>query len=274
MDTPASNPSEPTKRRRALTRGARAARVAAIGGLAAGASFAAVTGISAATGTSGSTGGSGSSATAPAPPVGGPHGHRGGPFGPGGHLGRGGPGDGGPGGNGGTITAIKGSTLSLRTENGTETVVTSSSTTYRKEMQKVSFSDLAVNDVVHVAATPASTSSATPAERGTGTVDATAVMVVEPSFEGRVTSFSSGTYSLVGRDGQLLKVKPTKSTRYYDGMTQAGASAISVGSHVRAEGPRVTLSDLTADVISVRPTPPAGAPSMPGASNSAGTTAN
>ena len=171
-------------------------------------------------------------------------------------------------GGGGTITAINGSTLTLRTENGTETVDTSTATTYHNEMQSVSFTTLKVGDVVHVAsARPRSTSSAsTRPEPGTGTVAATRVTVVEPSFAGRVTAIGNGTYTLVGRDGQLSTVTTTGSTRYDKGTAQAPASAVAVGDRVRAVGPKNSLTHLTADLITVGParaTAPSQAPPAP-----------
>ncbi len=187
-------------------------------------------------------------------PAGG-RGHRGGPGGPGGGP-RGGPGGRG---GGGTITAINDTTLTLRTINGTETVDTSSATTYTREHQTISFSDLSVGEIVHVRSAPApssSSSSSTPPQPGTGMVDASQVTVVEPSLDGRVTSSSNGTYSLVGRDGQLLTVSTTSSTRYYNGTSQASSSAISDGTHIRAQGTQDSLTHLTADVISVAPNPP------------------
>ncbi len=277
MNTTSSNSNPPTKPGRFRSYRARIAQIAVAGGLVAGASFAA-TGISSATSTSPTTTGSttsGSRSTAVAPL--GPRGLRGGPRGPkGGPGGRGRGPNGGPGGHkgkGGTITAINGSTLSLRTENGTERVDTSSSTTYSKEMQTISFSGLHVNDIVHVAGTPTtSTSTATPPQPGTGTVNATAVTVVLPSFAGRVTSSSNGTYSLVGHDGQLLTVKTTGSTRYYNGTSRASASAISAGTHVMAEGAQNGLTDLTADVIAVMPTPPTPPAGAPAPARSSATT--
>nr|MDQ2725437.1 DUF5666 domain-containing protein [Actinomycetota bacterium] len=187
--------------------------------------------------------------------------------------GPGGPGGKGPGGGGGTITAINGSTLTLRTENGTETVDTSASTTYSKEMQTVSFSTLAVGDVVHVGAAPPSTTASgtsTPPVPGTGTVNATIVTVVEPSLGGRVSATGNDGYTLVGRDGRQFTVTTTGSTRYYNGTTQASPSAVAVGDHVMAEGNQDTLTHLTADVISVGPapgTPRAGAPAPPSSTN-------
>ncbi|MGH9065795.1 MAG: hypothetical protein ACRDZQ_08885 [Acidimicrobiales bacterium] len=163
--------------------------------------------------------------------------------------------------------------------NGTEAVDTSSSTTYTKELQTISFSSLRVGEVVHVAGSPASTSSSststssTRPEPGTGTVDAARVTVVEPSFAGRVASASDGTYTLVGRDGQLLTVTTTGSTRYYDGTTRTSSSAISTGSHVMAMGPQDSLTHLSADVVVLAPAPPSPgrAPSAPSSSTSTST---
>lgn len=241
MEHTSSKPSRSNK----LSRTSRAALVA---GLAAGASFGAATGIAAAT--------SGPPAT-PAGP--GPAGAPPGPLGMRAHGPRG---PGGPGG-GGTITAIDGTTLTLRTENGVETVDTSSSTTFSKERQTIALSDLRVNDVVHVGAVaaPGAAPAAAPVEPGTGTVSARAVIVVEPTLAGRVASIGTGTYTLVGRDGQLLTVATTGSTRYYRGASQTSASAVTVGSRVMAEGTRTGLTQLTADVITIGPAPgvhPAG----------------
>lgn len=227
-----------------------------VGGLTAGVGFGAVTGIaSAATGhPSSATSGSSGRATPPGPP-GGP---MGGPMGgPGGPLG-------GPGG-GGTITSISGSTLILRTLNGTETVETGSSTSYYKEMQTISFSDLATGEVVHVMGAPVSTGSSAskssaPAQPGTGTVEAKRITVVEPTFSGRVRSKSSnGTLTIVGMDGQLLTVETTSSTRYYKGTTKTTSSAVADGTRIVAEGAQSSLSTLSADVIIVAPAPPAPA---------------
>ncbi|MGH9300481.1 MAG: DUF5666 domain-containing protein, partial [Acidimicrobiales bacterium] len=205
-----------------------------IGGLATGGAFAAVTGISAAAPTS-----SAPSTSAPTPGLG-RHGH-----GPkagldGGRRGHG---------SGGTITAIKGTTLTLRTENGTEAVDTSSSTTYTREMQTVGFAALKVGDIVHVAALPSTSGGSngtTPPSPGTGTINASRVNIVQPRFVGRVASIDNGTYQLVGRDGRLFTVSTTSATRYYNGRSQAGASAVSVGSRVMAEGAKSSSTQMTA----------------------------
>jgi hypothetical protein len=252
-----------------------------------GSAFGALAGISIANTTTSRTptaASSGSATPAPAGPRlqgGGPPGGPYGLQGPGGLPGAGAPpGPGGPGGPAsGTITAINGSTLTLRTENGTETVDTSSSTHYSKALQSISFSDLQVGDIVGVMSAPPSGSgssggsgSSTPPEPGTGTVTATMVTVLEPSFTGRVASISNGTYTLVGPGGQLLTVATTASTRYYNSsMAKSSASAIASGDHVVAEGSQSDLTHLTADLLAVipapanPPVPPQGGPKPPAA---------
>lgn len=234
-----------------------------VGGLAAGAAFAAVTGVAAAaTGGSAATAPSGKASAPAAPPAhpdapGGPIGGPGpsGMPGPPGGMGLGGPG--GPGGEG-TITAINGSTLTLRTMNGSETVDTSSSTTYSKERLSIDFADLSIGDVVAVSGSPArSGTSSAPPPPGTGTVDASRITVVEPTFVGRVVSDSGGVLTLVGPDGQLLSVHTSSSTRYYQGTQSTTSSAVSDGTHILAEGTQTGLTSLDADVVAVAPPPPA-----------------
>lgn len=261
MSHSAPNASTPPRRpgRRAV--GARARQAGIAGGLAAGTAFAAITGISiASTNRSQAQPTSGSRPSPPALPT--PHGRSLGPLGaPGGPPFPGGPaGPGGP--DSGTITAINGSVLTLRTENGTETVDTSSSTRYSKAFGTISFSDLHTGEIVSVVPAPpkgdSSAHSAGPFQPGTGTVKAATVMVVEPTFTGRVTSASNGTYSLVGPGGQLLTVTTNGSTRYDNAsLSQGSASTIAVGDHVVAEGTQSDLTHLTADVIAIMPAPPA-----------------
>ncbi|MHB8508295.1 MAG: DUF5666 domain-containing protein [Candidatus Dormibacteria bacterium] len=216
------------------TRSNQAARLLAIGGLAVGAGFGAST-VLAATASPTSSPSPTTNTQAPGP--------RGDPGGPGGKHGHGG---------GGTITSISGSSLTLRTERGTQTVTSASTTTYMKEQQVIHFSDLRVGDVVHVQGTPSSGS--TP---GTGTIAATAVNVAEPSLGGRVQSVSGDTYTLVGKDGALLTVTVTGSTRYYSAGQSSTRSAITTGSHVHAEGKQDSLTHLTADDLVLDPAPPA-----------------
>lgn len=205
-------------------------------------------------------------------------------MGPGGRSGPGAPqGPGGPGAGpgSGTITAINGTTLTLRTENGTETVHTSSSTSYTREQRTIGFSDLRSGEIVSVVPVApgrgrASSSGSTPPQPGTGSVTASAVTVLAPTFTGRVISVRNGTYRLVGPGGQLLTVTTTGATRYEgSSMSKISASGISSGVHVMAEGTQSGLTHLSAAVIALMPkapTPPTGrgAPRGPGSVSHAG----
>jgi uncharacterized protein DUF5666 len=163
------------------------------------------------------------------------------------------------GGRGGTITQISGTTLTLRTEQGTETVNTSGSTQYTKDRQSIAFSDLKVGDVVRVLPAAASAKPATP---GTGTITASRIVVVEPMLAGRVTAIDGDTVSLVGRDGRELTVTLTDSTRYFNGAQGADRAAITVGSRVVAAGSQDSLTHLTASTVTVLPAGGGGAGPM------------
>ena len=251
MEPNESSPTPPPASR--FTRTAtRTTGLVALAGLAAGGAFAAVSGISDASSSTPSTSTTATSAT-PNPTAGTtwPGTNHGGGF-----DGDRGFGGGGFGGGGGTITAINGSTVTLRTEQSTETVKTTSKTTYTKERVATSFAQLHVGDVVRVDAPRPTSATATP---GTGTVTATGIDVVQPELTGRVTKIEAGTYTLVGRNGQLETVSTAGSTRYFDGSTKTTAASVKVGSYVVAEGSQDSLTHLSADVVGLLPKPAPGA---------------
>jgi hypothetical protein len=163
------------------------------------------------------------------------------------------------GGAGGTITQISGSTLTLRTQQGTETVSTSGSTQYTRDRQSIAFSDLKVGDVVRVLPDAASAKPATP---GTGTITASRIVVVEPMLAGRVAAIDGDTVSLVGRDGRELTVTLTDATRYFNGAQAADRAAVTVGSHLVAAGSQDSLTHLTASTVTVLPAGGGGAGPM------------
>lgn len=174
------------------------------------------------------------------------------PGGPG-PLGRMGPLGGGRFGSGGTITQISGDTLTLRTQAGSETVTTSSTTQYLRARRSITLADLKVGDVVRVVAAPGTARPATP---GTGTVAAQRIVVVEPVLAGRVQSIDGDTVTLTGRDGELLTVTLTDATRYFTGRQTATRSALTVGSRIMAAGSQDSLTHLTADMVSILPVRP------------------
>ncbi len=241
------SPGRPSARLRfgrPASRTSRTTALVAVAGLAAGGAFAAVSGIASAS--SGATAAAPAPVAAPSVPAPGWGGHGGfGGFGRFGALG----------GGAGTITAISGATLTLRTEQGTETVRTDSATKYAKEQEAISFAALRVGDAIRVSA-PRPSAVTVP---GTGTVTAIQIEVVRPGLSGRVTSVSSGTYTLVGPVGQLLTASTGGGTRYYDGSARSTAAAVKVGARIFAAGTQDSLTHLSADTVTVIPAPGTGA---------------
>ena len=178
-------------------------------------------------------------APAPSPPTRGPHG---GPF----FHGRGFFAGGGT----GTVTGISGGTITLRTLTGTLTVTTTPSTTYNKEDQTISLSDIKVNDVLQVRPVRSSESSTPPATPPT-TITAQAITVVMPTFFGRVTSVSGPTIFIVGHDGQETFVVTTSSTKYTMNRASASLSDVKAGDFVTASGAQTDLKHLTADQVNI-----------------------
>lgn len=262
-DSNNSSKKQPARLGRSLSR---TAGYVLIGGLAAGGAFAAVTGISAAdVTTSGtaivapaavSTQSTTAPSTSPAAPFNRP--------GPGAREKTGGPAGFGHGGwgfgrAGGTVTAINGTTLTLRTEEGTETVKTTAATTFTKERETLKLSQLHVGDVVRAGVPrPAGTANPGTVTPGTGTVTAERIEVVLPVLTGRVTAVNSGGYTMTGPDGQYLTVTTTSATRYYSGSSTTTAATVKVGTHIVAEGAQDSLTKLTADVVTVAPAPGTG----------------
>jgi hypothetical protein len=159
---------------------------------------------------------------------------RGGPgFGPGG-FGPGGFGPAfGPGGFGQvgfrdiTISAIDGSNISLKTDDGwTRTVAVTSATTITKGGATIAIGDLAVGDQVRFAQTRAAD----------GSYSVTAIVVVLPTIAGEVTAIDGDTLTVTQPGGATAMIHVGGSTTYQvDGATGA-LSDIKVGSFIVAEG--------------------------------------
>jgi hypothetical protein len=165
------------------------------------------------TGLAGNGGGSGPAAYAPAI-----HGDRG-PVG-GGRLGFFGA--------GGTISAIDGSSLTVRGRDGqTVKIATTSATTYYRDTAKVNRSDLKVGDRVVVNLTDPQASSPT----------AGSVRVVLPSVVGTVSNLDSDSFTLTDTIGFRHTIRSSGSTSYgKDGQSSNRAAVVTAGAVVRATG--------------------------------------
>src|ERR1700722_45224 len=147
----------------------------------------------------------------------------------------------------GTVTKISGSTLTLRTLQGTDTVMTTSATTYSREGKKVSFSAIKVGEVVQVRAARGATS-----KTATSPIAATAITIEIPTVAGRVQSVSGNTITLVTSNGQL-EYATTSSATVYQGIGNATATSASVkaGIYVVVQGTETDLTHITADGVQV-----------------------
>ncbi len=144
----------------------------------------------------------------------------------------------------GTVTAITGTSLTLRTILGTATVTTTATTTVTRAGEKSTFSAIHTGDVLDIKGAPSSTS--TPA---TPTVAATSINIHLPEIAGRVESVTGNAIVVVQADGQEATITTTATTEYYSGTTAAANTAVTVGAYISAAGTQSALHALTAEVI-------------------------
>jgi hypothetical protein len=140
-----------------------------------------------------------------------------------------------------TISAISGSSLSLKTDDGwTRTITVGSAVTITKAGATIALGDLAVGDQIRFAQEKATD--------GTWTV--TAIRVVLPAIGGEVTAISGNTITVTGKDGTTGTIHVDGDTTYEVGGTAGKAlSDITVGSFVVAEGSLRSDGSLDADTV-------------------------
>ena len=142
-----------------------------------------------------------------------------------------------------TITAINGSSLSLKTDDGwTRTITVSSSTTITKGGQAIALTDLKVGDSIRFAQTRNSD--------GTWTIDAIAVVV--PEVGGTVASVTDSGFTLTARDGTTWTVMVTGSTVYTVGQKSGSKSDVTAGSMVEVEGATSSGNSIAATAVHVQ----------------------
>lgn len=152
---------------------------------------------------------------------------------------------GGPGGHGGfgggiTITAISGSSISLKTADGwTRTITVDSGTTYSKGGATSALGDLKVGDEVGFRETKESD--------GSFTIDSVAVIL--PHAGGEVTAVTGSTITVKDRDGTSVTIKVTASTTYDVAGASAKLTDIKVGMFLVAEGTKNSDGSLTAITV-------------------------
>jgi hypothetical protein len=180
-------------------------------------------------------------------------GHRGGFGGPkgfglegfGDFGGRGGPGGIGHGiGRDITISAISGSNVSLKTDDGwTRTITVTSVTTITKGGEAATLADLAVGDEIRFKQTRATD--------GTYTIDA--IEVVVPTVVGTVTALDADSITIKGRDGTKREIATTSATTYRVGSSAGSRSDVVVGATILAAGTVGANDAFSATSVTVEP---------------------
>ena len=139
-----------------------------------------------------------------------------------------------------TITAIDGSSLSLKTDDGwTRTISVTDTTTITKGGAKVTVSDLAVGDQIRFRQ-----------DRATdGTYTVTAIAVVLPTVAGQISAIDGNTITITQRGGTTATVHVDSSTTYRIAGAAGSLSDLKVGAVIVAEGTQ--RADGSLDAASV-----------------------
>jgi hypothetical protein len=135
------------------------------------------------------------------------------------------------------ITAISGSSISLKTVDGwTRTITVDADTTYSKSGDTIALGDLAVGDDIAF--------KQTLEDDGSWTIDA--IAVIPPRVGGEVTAVSGSTITVEGRDGTSATIKVTADTDYQVDGDDAALADVKVGMFLVAEGTENADGSLTA----------------------------
>jgi hypothetical protein len=142
-----------------------------------------------------------------------------------------------------TITAIDGSRISLKTDDGwTRTIVVTSSTAITKGGQSIAVGDLKVGDRIVFRQT----------RNADGSFSIAAIQVVVPRVAGSVTALSGNGFTLKTRDGTTWTVAVTGSTTFSVGSKAGARSDVEVGADVVVEGTQGSGNTLTALSVHVQ----------------------
>jgi hypothetical protein len=141
-----------------------------------------------------------------------------------------------------SVTAINGSSLSLKTDDGwTRTISVTATTTITKGGQAATLSDVAVGDVIRFAET----------RNADGTYTITRIDIVVPQVAGVVTAVGNDTITIKRRDGATTTVRTSSSTTYHVGRSNGSRSDVKVGSAIVAQGTKASDGSLDATSVTV-----------------------
>jgi hypothetical protein len=141
-----------------------------------------------------------------------------------------------------SVTAINGSDISLRTDDGwTRTITVGSSTTITKAGQAAKVSDVIVGDVIRIAET----------RNADGSYTITRIDIVVPQVAGTVSAVDADSITISGRNGTTTTVRTSASTTYHVGKTDGSRSDVKVGSAIVASGTKAADGSLDATSVTV-----------------------
>jgi hypothetical protein len=140
-----------------------------------------------------------------------------------------------------TITAVAGSSITLKTDDGwTRTITVTSATTITKGGATIAVGDLAVGDHVRFHQ-----------ERATdGTYTVTAIGVVLPTVVGQVSAIDGGTLTITQPGGTTTTIHVDADTTYHVDGAAGKLSDLNVGSFIVAEGTQ--RADGSLDAADIR----------------------
>jgi hypothetical protein len=147
-----------------------------------------------------------------------------------------------------SITAIDGTKLALKTDDGWTRTIDAAGATITKDGATASVSDLKVGDRIVFRETRGSD----------GTYTITAISVIQPVVAGTVSSVSGSTVEVKGVDGSTTKVLLTDSTKYQLGGASATKDVVVAGARIAARGSLGTDGSLTASSVEIAPATAAG----------------
>jgi Cu/Ag efflux protein CusF len=163
--------------------------------------------------------------------------------------GPGGPGPGGPGGPGRgfgavSITAINGSQLSLKTDDGwTRTIDAAGATVTEADGTAITLADLKVGDQIGFRQT----------RNADGTYTVTQIVRIPPQASGTVKSVDANSATLTLPDGTTKTIGLTSSTTYTLNGNAATAADLKVGTRVHATGTVDANGNFTATKVAIAP---------------------
>ncbi|HUV57994.1 MAG TPA: DUF5666 domain-containing protein [Acidimicrobiales bacterium] len=155
---------------------------------------------------------------------------------------------------GGLVTAVTGTSITVKDPQGTSTTYTiDAATRVTKERQTATAADLVVGEHVRILASPSSATTAA------------GIDIELARIGGQVVSVSASTITVADRDGFYRTVSVNGTTTYSKGGTSANLSDVTTGTFILAEG-TVDANHTTLDASAVG----IGLPSPTGTSNAAG----